>query len=135
MKVVAITDLSWRGTAAILVDRVGVVGRIQSVDDATGDMEADGARVVLHGVPVEGGLNVYLSGRPLGHESVRVDPDASSVVIAPREAILAGFRPPYLPALRAGRDFPPAFGWGTREDGRGLPLAPGSGPWKSLNDG
>lgn len=82
MQVVAITDLSWLGTAAILVDRVGVVGRIQSVDDATGDMEADGARVVLHGVPVEGGLNVYLSGRLLGKERIRVDPDSSSVVIS-----------------------------------------------------
>ncbi len=82
MKVVAITDLSWRGTAAILVDRVGTVQRIQSVDDATGDLEADGARVVLREVPVEGGLNVYLSGRLLGKERIRVDPDSSSVVIS-----------------------------------------------------
>lgn len=81
MSVVAITDLGWRGTAAVLIDGAGTIQRIQTDEDLEAPVTVDGNRIVVPAQPVEGDLVAYLSGEALDPESVARDTETGSVVI------------------------------------------------------
>lgn len=92
VSVVAITDLEWRGTTAILIDQAGTIQRIQTDEDLDAPVTVDGDRIVVPAQPVEGDLVAYLSGEVVDSESVAIDPETGSVIITLADSSEGGDR-------------------------------------------
>jgi hypothetical protein len=107
MSVVAITDVDWRGTTAILVDREGGIQRIQVVDPFEGPVRVTGGTVAIPFGPTEGGVSAYLSYRLLDQGLIKVT-EAHTVIIqlpngGPEEAevLVVSMATPELPTALA----------------------------------
>lgn len=107
MSVVAITDLEWRGTTTILVDRLGAIQRIQTVDSFQGPVSVTTGAVAVPYGPTEGGIVAYLSNRPIDQHLIEVTEAHTVIVRLPEgepsgvETLVVSMATPELPTALA----------------------------------